>query len=342
MAPRIQVLPRSSTMVEKLNRLYSSFNGDDRVLVVINADPDAISSAMALKRLLWRRVSSVTIVRTNVIKRPDNLALINYIKLPLVHINEVKTGDFSRLAMVDSQPQHIESVENYKFDVIVDHHPLGEYQAPFLDVRPDYGATATMMTEYLRAAKISPSRNLATALFYGIKTDTANFVRQGQIEDMRAFRFLFPLINQNLVRKIENSEITRSNLKHLHRALERVKIKSDTAFVFMDRVDNPDTLVMLADFFMRVHDIDQTVAAGVFKDQVVVIFRAIGRRTNAGKWAAESFGQVGSAGGHQGMARAEIPLARLDSKVTDKGGALERYLVRETGIGRRTPQKKSS
>jgi len=48
-------------MPEKLRRFYDQFSGNDRVLVVINADPDAIASAMAVSRLLWRKVANVTI-----------------------------------------------------------------------------------------------------------------------------------------------------------------------------------------------------------------------------------------------------------------------------------------
>ena len=33
-------------------------------------------------------------------------------------------------------------------------------EAPFVDVRPDYGSTSTILTEYLRAASIKPSQTL--------------------------------------------------------------------------------------------------------------------------------------------------------------------------------------
>ncbi|MBU2547980.1 MAG: DHH family phosphoesterase [Proteobacteria bacterium] len=336
-----QVLPRSSTLIERLNRLYAHFHSDDRVLIVINADPDAIASAMALKRLLWRRVGTVTIAHSNVIKRPDNLTMIKQVKLPLTRLGDIHVKEYSRLAIVDSQPRHIELCAGWAFHVVIDHHPLVTKDAPFLDVRPEYGATSSIMTEYLRAARIKPSRNLATALFYGIKTDTNNFVRQGQIEDMRAFRLLFPQVNQNLVRKIENSGITRAALKYFREALDRVKIRKEQAVVYMGRIDNPDTLVILADFFMAVDDINTSIVAGIFKDQLVVIFRVIGLRKNAGRHAVRAFGAYGSAGGHKAMARAEVPLAKLDQKLLAKEGNLERFIYRRIREGGRTEQLKS-
>lgn len=327
MTPKKHVMPRSASMIEKVGRLYDVFNGDDRVLIVINADPDAIASSMALKRLLWRRVASVSVARTNVIKRPDNLALLQFMKMPCSHIGETVLSDYSRLVMVDSQPHHQEALMPLQFDLIIDHHPLGNYgRAKFVDIRPDYGATATIMTEYLRAAKIKPSRTLATALFYAIKTDTNNFVRQGQLEDMRAFRFLFPLINQNMISKIENSDISRASLKYFRTALQRVKLRKDSALVYLDKVDNPDTLVMLADFMMRIRDVNRSIAAGLFKDNLVVIFRVVGSRANAGQMASKALGAFGPAGGHKGMARAEIPIASLDPRLFEKDGAVERFI----------------
>ena len=64
------------TNKEKLGRFLSLFKGSSKVLVVINADPDSIASAMAVKRLLWRKVSEVGIAYFNKISRPDNLATI--------------------------------------------------------------------------------------------------------------------------------------------------------------------------------------------------------------------------------------------------------------------------
>jgi nanoRNase/pAp phosphatase (c-di-AMP/oligoRNAs hydrolase) len=336
MQKKTNSLPRSSTMIDRLHRLYNVFHGDDKVLIVISADPDAIASAMALKRLLWRKVSAVTITRTNVIKRADNLALLKFLKLPLINFDDLAVKDYSILAMVDSQPHHIEAVNQLEFNVVIDHHPLGKSGARFFDVRPDYGATSTMLTEYLRAAKINPSRNLATALFYGIKTDTNNFARQGQVEDMRAFRFLFPRINQNMLNKIEHSEFKRSVLKYFQRALEKVKIRKERAVMFMGRVDNPDTLVIMADFFMRVHDINSSIAAGIFKDQLVIIFREAGQRKNAGHLASSAFGQFGSAGGHRSMARAEVPLANLDQKIATNENAIERFVMKRIYSSGRT------
>jgi nanoRNase/pAp phosphatase (c-di-AMP/oligoRNAs hydrolase) len=89
--------------------------------------------------------------------------------------------------MVDSQPDHHDSLLNMAPDVIIDHHPVSSVSdAPFMDIRPKYGAAASILVEYLRAANIKPSAKLATALYYAIKTDTSNFERKTRLEDLTA------------------------------------------------------------------------------------------------------------------------------------------------------------
>ena len=74
---------------ERLRRFYDQFSGDDNVLIIIDADPDAIASAMAVKRLLWRKVTDVTISNINIIKRPDNIAMVRLLKISLIHIDKI-------------------------------------------------------------------------------------------------------------------------------------------------------------------------------------------------------------------------------------------------------------
>ena len=247
---------------EKLRRFYDQFSHDDHVLILINADPDAIASAMAVKRLLWRRVSNITISNINIIKRPDNIAMIRLLGVNLVPVKDIVKDCFSRFVMVDSQPDHSEVFTRFPMDVIIDHHPDSEVKAPFVDIRPKYGATASIMTEYLRAAKIKPSKKLATGLFYAIKTDTDNFVRQTLIEDVRAFQFLYRHANLNLVNKIERSELRLDFLKYFEIAFSNKRIRKGRAFSHVGPVVNPDVCVLLADFFMKISSVEWCISLG--------------------------------------------------------------------------------
>ena len=303
------------TASERLRRFYEVFPGDSQVLVIINADPDAIASAMAVKRLLWRKVANVVLSNINVIKRPDNLAMIRLLGINLIHLDQINPAQFTRKVIVDSQPDHNEAFADFNFDVIIDHHPNTDPKARFIDIRPNFGATASIMTEYLRAAKIKPSSKLATGLYYAIKTDTSNFERKTLIEDLKAFQFLFHHASPHISRKIEQSEITFDFLAYFKIALDTLREQKRKIFVHLGNIPNPDVCVVLADFFMRVSSVQWSIISGIFSDNVIVILRNDGIRKSAGKVAKEIFGQMGSAGGHQSMARAEIPCEMLKKQV---------------------------
>jgi len=322
------VSPRLSNK-DRLKRLMDLFVHDDRVLIPIVADPDAIASALAFRRLLWRKVNSVTIARINEIKRQDNLTMLRLLRIKLVRFEDVEPDDFSSFVLVDGQPEHNQILAPLSYDAIVDHHPLlDSTDATIVDVRPGYGATATIMTEYLRAAKITPSRSLATALFYAVKTDTDSFRRPALEDDVRAFRYLYGLADQTLIRKIEYSEIPLSLVKYYGQALDRLKIRKEKGFAFLGRISTPDVLVMIADFLMRVNIIDTSIAAGVWEDKLIVVFRNAKGRRNVGRLARRAFGRLGEAGGHKAAARAEIPLAVLkEAGLSLADESLERLVI---------------
>lgn len=315
--------------IEKYRRLMEVVDSKDTLAILINADPDALASAMALKRLFWRKAKSIGIYRINKIERADNLAFISLLNIKHQHIHKLRKSGINKWALVDSQPDHNAAFDGYPFDIIIDHHPLSDRsKAPFMDIRPEIGANATLMTEYLKAAKIKPSPRLATALFYGIKTDTDNFLRGSASVDVAAFRYLYQYANLNIVKKIESSEITQKTLDDIVTAVNKMTFIKQTAFTHMDVVQSADTLVIIADFFLKLAEVSWSVCSGIEKNKLVVIFRNAGFRRDAGKWARESFGDVGSAGGHKSAARAEVSLDKIVSGKNDQIAEVRKF-VRE-------------
>ncbi|MEN8189457.1 MAG: DHH family phosphoesterase [Thermodesulfobacteriota bacterium] len=304
-------VPRQSARA-RLEGFWEIFEKEDNVLVCINADPDALASALAVKRLLRYRVKSVIIGHPNEIRRLNNVAMVQRLKIPLERLGNLKTRDFDKVVLVDSQPNHLPSFEKITFHAVIDHHPVKEEcVAGFVDIRPEYGANSTMMVEYLRAAGMKPSVALATALFYGIKVDTQNFEQQSCLADGISFRYLFNIANRNLVRKFELTDLRRSELRYFNQALDELKYSKKRLYSHVGKVRSPDVLVIIADFLNHVDEVDWVFVSGIHGEKLVVIFRCDGYRKNAGKLASTIFGEIGSAGGHKGAARAEVPLKNL-------------------------------
>lgn len=325
-----RLLPNRGKLLSRLSR-------DQRWLILINADPDAMASALAVKRILSHRVQDVTIARVNELARPDNLAMVRYTRLHMVKYSPRMLPHYDRFCLLDSQPHHHEAFKNIPFDLIVDHHPLPETPpacATFCDIRPQYGATSTILTEFLYNLKIRPGKLLATALQFGIKTDTDNFERHFYDVDLRAYQYLNRFADHDLLSRIARSEFHLRWLEIFARACTSLyPIGSSGQFVYTGEVDNPDILVNIADFFMRVYEIRWVAVSGRYGGTVVVIFRGDSVSRDVGA-LAQTFCDIGSGGGHRNMARAEFP-------VEGAGENIELFTFKRIAAASRTREKKA-
>lgn len=324
-------IPSGISGREPLKHFYAQFGSKDRVLITIDPDPDAIGSALAVRRLLWHKVRSTVIGMIRPIRRLNNLTMVKLLRLPLVLLNKERLGQYDKLILVDGQPHHSDFFSQLEYSAVIDHHPAGPpVESCFNDIRTGYGATSSILTEYLLAAGIKPSRGLATALLYGIKTDTRNFERHTSLNDIDAFRFLYPLADHNVLMKIEIADLSLKDLKFFHKAFERKHVVRDRIFVHLDEVSSGDILVEIAEFMLKIHGISWSIVSGIINENLVVVVRNDGRGKDAGKLMRRAFGSIGCAGGHHSMARAEIPIEKLSQAIGKTGSIdIERFIRSE-------------
>lgn len=297
--------------IPNIAKLLEQFSRDDSWLICINADPDAMASALALKRIMSRRVKDVAIAKVNELTRPDNLAMVRYCRIHMQTLTPELVKKYDKFALVDSQPSHHPSFESIPFSVIIDHHPLPEKEdayahVPYCSIVPSYGANVTILIEHLYNLKIRPGKLLATALQYAIKTDTKNFERHATDVDLRAFQYVNSMADKTILYRIARSEFHLDWLKYFATACTNVYTLKNGIFSFIGEVENSELVVNVADFFTRVYEANWVAVGAVYNDTVIVVFRSDGISKDVGKYAAELFGSIGSAGGHKTMARAEF------------------------------------
>ena len=121
-----------------------------------------------------------------------------------------------------------------------------------------------------------------------------------------------------MIKKIESSEMTKQTLSSFLTAMNNIIFIRDIAFVHMGKVDNPDILVIIADFFLKMAEATWSIVSGVQGQKLIVMLRNAGFKLDAGKLAQRLFGEYGSAGGHKDAARAEINLNGLKGEMHGK------------------------
>ncbi|HET7874817.1 MAG TPA: bifunctional oligoribonuclease/PAP phosphatase NrnA [Methylomirabilota bacterium] len=297
----------------RAERVRALFEGAERVLILMqdDPDPDAIASALALKTLLGRSRASAPICTFGSITRPENVAMCKVLDIEVDAISAQALDQFDRVALVDVQPSFLEQRFD-EVDLVIDHHPLGgPINARMKDVRPSYGATSTILVEYLRAADVKIAQRLATALLYGIKSDTLGLERGGSKADLEAFSYLYLLANHNALRRIERPDLSEAALDTLAHGLARRQIVHGVFFAHLGQVATADLIPQFADFGLQAEGVEWSVVSGIVADQVHISVRNVGYVRSAGEVTRAAFGDLGSAGGHRTMAKAVIPLRDL-------------------------------
>jgi nanoRNase/pAp phosphatase (c-di-AMP/oligoRNAs hydrolase) len=296
---------------QKLRELRSLVNEGDRIAIVLqdDPDPDAMASAMALRTLLGRNKLTTPIFSFTPVTRPENRTMVHLLEIEITPASTEALAEFDRIAMVDVEPPYF-GARIPRADIVIDHHPgYPSGTAPFEDVRVKYGSTATIMTEYLITDEQHISERLATALMYGIRSDTVMLSRRVTDDDWQAFMHLYPLANLSLLRQIDRPEFPLSFARVLSRAMARVSARDGLIVLHLGRVERDDLVVQLAELCLQFEGVNWVIVSGKLDGNLTIALRNHdGGRGNAGEIAKRLFGEIGSAGGHRDMARAVIPL----------------------------------
>ncbi|MBI5016691.1 MAG: DHH family phosphoesterase [Deltaproteobacteria bacterium] len=312
------------------------FRGAERVLLLVqdDPDPDGLASALALRSLLGRNRLTAVIGSFGRVTRPENVAMTRLLDIQVQHLAPGALREFDRVALLDVQPYHSPSIPT-EVDLVIDHHPRrSNYQATIRDIRPRYGATSTIMTEYVLAAGAPISQRLATALLYGIKSDTQLLGRDATPMDVAAFAALYPDASHPLLRRIDRPQLPRRDLGTLSHAFRNAQIHHDILFTHLGPLSREDVIPYIADFCLEVEGVDWSVVSGVFEGRLTISVRNYGGSRSAGDVVKAAFEPYGSAGGHRSMAKAVIPLGQLPPTCLDheawvRDAFLATYAVRE-------------
>jgi nanoRNase/pAp phosphatase (c-di-AMP/oligoRNAs hydrolase) len=281
------------------------------ILVQPDPDPDGIAGGYALRALLGRRQPTAPIISFGEVKRPENIAMIQALGIEVRTVTAEGLDEFDALALIDVQPPvfgESPPARVLSVDAVIDHHPeRSGYDTVFRDIRTSYGATSTIFTEYLRAAGMEVRARLATALTYGIKTDTQLLGRETSRQDMAAFAFLHGAHSPALLRRIERPALPQDALRALGRALSRTEVVDGIHLLALGRV-REDVIPQVADLGLQAEGAEWAIAAGIVKSDLVFSVRNVGYVRAAGDVVRAVVEGLGVGGGHRSMAKGIIPL----------------------------------
>lgn len=309
------------TTKKQLNALYSLIESRQAVLILTHndPDPDALGAAYGVSTLVTARQESdqrTDIAFGGILGRAENRTMVRVLNLEYRLVNELEFDEYDCIIMVDCQPGagNHGLPESQIPDAVIDHHPRLKQtrEVQLRDVRPDYGSTCTIVAEYLERTDIEWSSELATALFYGIKTDTRALSRSTSEADADMYLHLYRNIDRDLVAKIEQAPLPRRYFQALHAALSQATVYSNLILVDLDEIHRPDWVAEVADFFLRLDGVQWSVGFGIHDEVLMISVRSATPDLKAGRLVRRAVGARGTAGGHVTMAAGQIPLQERD------------------------------
>ncbi len=309
----------------KINRLLSALKDCRTLLIVMQdfPDPDAIAAAAALRELAKSRQEiTTTLVCGGFVGRAENRALLKYLGLNVQSQETIPASGFDCVAMVDTQPGAGNNTLAHDVvpDIVIDHHPIRSItrRAPFFDVRCRYGATSTILYEYLESRQIQIPVPIATALLYGIRSDTADFGREATEADIRAFLALYPSSNKRMLGRIAMARVPRAYFQTISRALISARSAGDCVFTDLGEVINPDIVSEVADLLLRDEETNWALCVAKHRRELLISVRTSDLNADAGRLVQRLVGRLGTGGGHTAMAGGQIPL-RSDTAEAAQG-----------------------
>ncbi|MHC4140957.1 MAG: DHH family phosphoesterase [Planctomycetota bacterium] len=284
------------------------------VLTHENPDPDCLASAQGLRVLIRHTLGRVVPVAfSGIIGRSQNRAMVSALGIRTVAAVRALADRSAAILLVDTQPGRRNNVlpSGVVPVAVIDHHPDwgANDGVPFVDLRESFGATSTIVTQYLQELEVPIDARLATALFYGISSETSHFGRETRPPDIVASQFLFPYVDKRLLGAIEAPRLKPSYFRLIADAVQSSVLVGDVLIAVLDAVPYPDAIAELADLFVRLEKANWAVCVAWHRGYLLCSLRSNEPEATAGLLLAELL-PSGSAGGHGMVAAGRVAVER--------------------------------
>lgn len=295
--------------------------GKKKLLIVLhdNPDPDAIASAWALQFLVKNcyQIES-RLVYEGFIGRAENRAMVRELKIHLHRMGRIHFSDFDCIAIVDTQPfsGNHSLPEKIKCHIVFDHHPRRKgLKSDFVLIDPEVGATSTLIYQCLEHFDLTLPADLATAIAYGIRSETQDLGRETSKHDIAAYLAVYPKSNLRKLARITHPKLPRSYFLYIYEAIKRAMVFRHLMCIHLEDIPYPDIVGEIADMMLTQKGIGWCLCSGRYHQNLILSLRSSNRKAHAGVIIKKLVKNSKNAGGHDLFAGGKM---RLTSSSKDE------------------------
>ncbi len=267
-----------------------------------NPDPDAVASGFALYRYFSGDPSkSVRLVYAGkyLIQKPNILMMTERLFIPIQHVDGLPEVP-ELLVIVDGQygqgnvtrlpGEHI---------AVIDHHPDSGRKFDHSDIRSAYGSCSTVVYQLLTDSgfDVNDDIDLATALYYGLYTDTNSFSEIAHPADKDLRDDL--VFNKSFMNALRNANLSSEDILLAGDALNSAFFDENNRFAIAEAGPcDPNILGFISDMLIQVYECDSCVVFCRLPFGIKFSVRSCTPELHAGEMARMLAANIGSGGGH--------------------------------------------
>lgn len=265
-----------------------------------NPDADALASAYGLYMYFMEKGKQVEIIYSgrNKIRKSNLVLMVEELHIPVKYVDSLEKPQL--LITVDCQygEGNVTHFDAYEVAVI-DHHEVSGSLPPLSEVRSNLGACSTLVWQMLNEEgfDINTHRELATAMYYGLFTDTNMLTEIAHPLDMDlrdAAKFDVAMLT-----KFRNCNLSIEELETAGAALLRSDYIDEYRFAIVKAgMCDPNILGIISDLVLEVDIIDICLVFSVLPKGIKLSVRSCVKEVNASELAQEICEGIGGGGGH--------------------------------------------
>jgi nanoRNase/pAp phosphatase (c-di-AMP/oligoRNAs hydrolase) len=239
--------------------------------------------------------------------------MVRALEIPLWHVDSIRFLPDDAVMLVDTQPGFGNNSlpPDRPVTAVFDHHSGPALEGvPYVDVRPNYGAVVTMLAEYVAAAGIELPSRLATAICYGIATETQDLGREASEADVAAFLAAFPYADQPALGSLRHPRRSAAFFVELDDAIRGARMAGDVIACHLGSLYTAEAAAEMADVLISVEGVEWAICTGASETNLVLSVRTRDRDAEAGEILRGVVGESWRAGGHGMMAGGSVPLQK--------------------------------
>ena len=289
-----------------------------------NPDADALASGFGVYFYFKAQGKNVRFIYGGryPIQKSNLILMKDMLQIPVEHVETLEPPEL--LVTVDCQygEGNVTRFEA-KNIAVIDHHQVSGQLPELNEVRSNLGACSTIVRELLEAEglAINADKRLATALYYGLMTDTNNFTEVSHpldkdLRDDAAF-------DRSLITRFRNANLSLRELEIAGQALINYRYNETYRYaVAMAKPCDPNILGMISDLMLEVDTVETCLVYSIQPFGVKISVRSCVKEVKASELAEFITEGIGSGGGHLEKAGGFIQMELLKK-------AYEEFLVQK-------------